>query len=89
MSKTIVFKPEIEAKLKKLRIKTKFVKNWIANRWYNKKWYKDEEEYIALKNRNDTKFYEEVNNWYMFIVTSFDWAITEEGHEYWSKISKL
>jgi hypothetical protein len=31
MSKTIIFKPEFEKKLKKLKIKTKFIKRWLAD----------------------------------------------------------
>jgi hypothetical protein len=81
MSKTIVFKPKIEAKLKKLRIKQKFVKNWKANKWLP--------ESLVNEYRKKDKFYEEDNNWKMFIHYAFEWARTEEGREYWSEISKL
>lgn len=32
MGKTVIFKPEFEEKLKKLRIKRKFLKNWKAEK---------------------------------------------------------
>lgn len=79
MSKTIVFKPEIEAKLKKLRIKQKFVKNWIANKWSDSEFPKDELREIA----------ESAETWRSFINYSFEWCSTTEGFKYWCDISKL
>lgn len=81
MSKTIVFKPEIETKLKKLRIKTKFVKYWIANKWLF--------ESYAKRHRKEANSYEKANNWSLFIICAFQWLLTEEGYDYWNKISKL
>jgi hypothetical protein len=77
MSRTIVFKPEFEAKLKKLKIKTKFVKNWKANKW---------------KVTNPIYQREKANsadNWEWFIIYAFSWQLAPEGHDYWEHISDL
>jgi hypothetical protein len=85
MSKTIVFKKEFEDKLKKLRIKTKFINNL--------KTVKDPlgsitslEDSPSLKERieklND-RYY-----WIDFIYGSFTWDKTPEGHAYWENIAR-
>jgi hypothetical protein len=78
MSKTIVFKSEFEAKLKKLKIKTKFIKNWKANKWENN----DDPIYSRNIANNTT-------SWNIFIVWAFNWKLTPEGHCYWEHISNL
>jgi hypothetical protein len=78
MSKTIVFAPEIEKKLKRLKIKTKFVKYWLAN-----KWKISDPNY----NRHIATLEEKDNNWYNFIGYSFNWSLTEEGKDYWNNIA--
>lgn len=74
-SKTIVFKPEFEAKLKKLKIKTKFVKNFNNPKW------------IIPEN---TESYREgclnAECWTDFINMSFSWRNSPEGFVYWYKI---
>jgi hypothetical protein len=78
MSKTIVFAPEIEKKLKRLKIKTKFVKYWLANKWETTD--PDFKRSIAISAEKD-------NNWFTFINYSFNWNLTEEGWDYWIKIA--
>ena len=77
MSKTITFKPEFEKKLKELRIKTKFVKNWIANKWFS----------------NDPKYCREralnAVGWKEFMIWAFSWELTPEGYEYWNQIFNM
>jgi hypothetical protein len=83
MAKTIVFKPEFEEKLKKLKIKTKFI--------YNIKRDLD----IKLQDTTDKtliKRIEELDDrpsWRLFILGAFVWEYTPEGKDYWSYISTL
>jgi hypothetical protein len=77
MAKTITFKPEFEKKLKKLKIKTKFVKNWKANKWATSNPTANRE--LALQ----------VNSWEEFIMYAFGWNMTSEGYDYWYNISEL
>ena len=74
MSKTITFKPEFEAKLKKLRIKTKFVKYYKANKWIGS-------DPLLMRNACNR-----TTEWYIFIVYAFSWELTEEGYSYWEKV---
>jgi mRNA-degrading endonuclease RelE of RelBE toxin-antitoxin system len=76
MSKTIVFKPEFEKKLKKLKIKTKFVKNLKNPQWP----HPDKTNYYKQE-------FENAPNWKMFIHYAFNWARTPEDHFYWERIS--
>lgn len=75
---TIVFKKEFEVKLKKLRIKTKFI--------HNIKHYRTEgdsfKERIIFLNKESNK------NWRNFILAAFSWENTPEGVNYWSKVSE-
>jgi len=73
MSKTIIFKSEFENKLKKLKIKTKFIKN-LRN-------YK--RTYLTLERLNA------IHNWEDFISLSFKWSSTPEGFEYWDNIANF
>ena len=71
--KTYRFKPEFEEKLKRLRVKKKFLTN-LKNR------YEDNLGPILelLNNRID---------WYNFIIAAFVWENTPEHHDFWSKIA--
>lgn len=74
----LVIKPEFDAKLKKLRIKTKFIK-------YCKTINLDNE--IPPK----TELRRRQNNavrWCDFINYAFLWSATPEGAVYWSEISE-
>ena len=74
-TKTIIFRPEFEEKLKKLKIKTKFVKYWKANK---------------QTNTADSKYCREhalnATDWKRFIIWAFSWELTEEGYDYWDEI---
>lgn len=72
--KTIKFPPEYEEKLKKLKVKTKFVNNLLNYGFYNPNRL---EEY-ARDNHYD---------WYMFIAGGFIWEDTPEEHDFWAKIA--
>lgn len=76
MSKTLTFKPEFEAKLKQLKIKTKFVNNCKKVKW-------PEHQAIRIKECFNT-----TNNWLHFIVYAFHWDSTPEGYDYWFKIAR-
>lgn len=81
MAKTIVFKPEFEKKLKDLRIKTKFVKNFNKKEWPNSiNNYECNIENMHKQCLNAT-------SWYAFVVYAFNWDITPEKQEYWSNIA--
>lgn len=71
MAKTIVFKPEFEAKLKKLKIKTKFVSN-IKKHSHNGSTFNEQ---IAFLNTLLT--------WNGFIRSAFVWSETPEGSDFW------
>ena len=78
MSKTIVFKKEFEDKLKKLKIKTKFVNNIKA--------------YCKLRDRDLQKHIDRLNlqeTWDHFTYWSFIWGETPEGYDYWNNINEL
>jgi hypothetical protein len=74
-SNQIVFKPEFEMKLRKLKIKTKFIKNLLN---YNKSKVIDERTTIEDLNSFTT--------WTNFIGNSFNWRISPEGNKYWITI---
>ena len=78
MSKTIVFKKEFEDKLKKLKIKTKFVMNM---KYYCKINYYDLQDHICDLNR---RIY-----WFNFVDDAFCWYNTLEGRAYWEDIADL
>ena len=71
--KTYTFKPEFEEKLKRLRIKGKFIRN-IKN-GSGKAWIRR------------CKMCEETLSWYGFIVGAFVWVKTAEGQHFWSNIA--
>ena len=76
MSKTITFKPEFEKKLKELKIKTKFVKNFTSKEHGHTKLSEWEQE-----------LFRNTDNWHDFIIYSFVWRNTSEGKFFWSSQS--
>jgi hypothetical protein len=83
MSKTIVFKKEFEDKLKKLKIKTKFLNNLTV-------------ESVNQNTGNHFQTLEEVvehlnskQSYKRFLVGSFIWNTSNEGSEYWHSIYNM
>lgn len=81
MAKTIVFKPEFEKKLKKLRIKTKYVNNLMKPGAIKANTGVQPEDPVEYANNK--------HNWYEFIANTFIWKDTPEGFYFWSRISNL
>jgi hypothetical protein len=73
----IILKPEFEKKLKKLKIKTKFLKNCR-----NPKWRKDLRSADFYRRKMN-----EANSWPFFIDYAFQWVESPEGHEFWKDIA--
>lgn len=73
---TYVFKSEFEKKLKKLKIKTKFLKNVQCSNWNSN-----------LSNIEKCRKLNTEVRWSGFISDAFDWTDTEDGHVYWNKIA--
>jgi len=83
MAKTIVFKKEFEDKLKKLKIKTKFLNNLT----------------VESVNRNSGKGFTTIKEvvghlnsqlyWQSFLSQSFYWHDSNEGSEYWLNLCKI
>lgn len=82
MAKTIVFKPEFEKKLKDLKIKTKFVKNFKI-----KEWPASEHNSVPFSIENNHACCLTTNNWFRFIQNAFNWDTTLEGYDYWKNIA--
>lgn len=76
--KTVVFKPEFETKLKKLRIKTKFVKNLHTIKDYG----------MPYNIYYGKKQFENAEIWSDFICYAFSWDKTPEGEDFWYNIYK-
>jgi hypothetical protein len=76
MAKTIVFQPAFEKKLKKLRIKTKFVKNFNNPKWVTPDLF-DYRRKSCLTSVS----------WRCFITCAFYWTNTSEGYAYWDDIA--
>jgi hypothetical protein len=72
--KPVIFKKEFEDKLKKLRIKTKFVKN-IRN------------QHKGSKLQQRIQYLDRITYWKNFVSAAFFWVNTPEGWKYWVKIS--
>ena len=70
------FTPEFEARLKKLRIKKKFIRNIIN--YHSQKTEREIREFLS--NGRDC-------NWWYFISSPFLWGDSPEGLQYWSKIA--
>lgn len=68
-------KPEFMTKLKKLRIKIKFLNNIV-----NPKWKKADKKIELFECLN-------TNYWDDFILHSFNWENSPEGHDFWENIS--
>lgn len=77
-SKTIVFKPEFEEKLKKLGIKKQFVKNYLKE---------DKWEGADISLAYGQEQFNQAEDWYHFILWAFYWRNTPEGDSFWSLIS--
>jgi hypothetical protein len=77
MTKTIIFKSKFEKKLKKLRIKTKFMKNVKKYVGTN---FSKQDDYMNTINKN-------ANSWHKFIVIAFIWRDTPEKDDFWRKIA--
>lgn len=73
MSKTIVFKPEFETKLKQLKVKTKFVNN--LRKYTNNSM----EDVVAWLNCS--------KSFSLFICNAFLWRSTPEGADFWNNIA--
>ena len=76
MSKTIIFKKEFEDKLKKLRIKTRFVKNFRNPKWD-----------IPINEDKYKKLFNSAKDWNSFIGYAFQWHNTPERFQYWCEIA--
>jgi hypothetical protein len=72
-------KKEFDDKLRKLRIRQKFVRNIITCDRHNMsmKGYTPEE---VISHLNDYV------NWKHFIIHAFDWENSPEGHKFWNSI---
>ena len=77
MAKNIKIQPEFDAKLKKLRIKTKFMNNFG-------KWGPSIEITDVAQYKEDCL---NTNNWDDFIALAFHWALSPEGSEFWFNIA--
>lgn len=69
-------KPEFMAKLKQLRVKTKFMDNIMNPKWIN---MLRKEEYLT-----DTLT---LGSWYSFIGNAFNWENSPEGYDFWEDIN--
>jgi predicted CopG family antitoxin len=75
--KTIIFKEEFEAKLKKLKVKRRFVRNLRAS--------------VETKKNNIELAVNVLNgydNFELFCIQAFSWGRTSEGVEFWQEISE-
>ena len=68
-------KPEFMAKLKQLRVKTKFMNNIMDPKWIN---MLHKEEYLT----NTLT----LGSWYGFIGNAFYWENSPEGYDFWEDI---
>jgi len=90
----IQFKPEFELKLKRLRIKSKFVKEMKS--YVSRKLLLPRELKLHLKgvdrnthrNIDSAAILNKQKDWNEFIVKSFSWEETKDGYPYWYEISK-
>lgn len=96
---TIQFKPEFELKLKRLRIKGKFIKElrmhlsreslkYIEGK---KQWihvYSTKVDMSTHRTMDSAIFLNGLKSWKTFIFVGFFWNETEDGIEYWKAISK-
>jgi len=68
----LIIKPEFDKKLKKLRVKTRFLNNLKRepNTW------------------KTLYFLNKCDSFMAFIFSAFSWGDTPEGNDYWHEISK-
>mgnify|MGYP003529820338 CR=1 FL=1 len=78
MAKTITFKPEFETKLKKLKIKTKFINNLKHGKGILQR------TYPLLKDR--VNIINDSPDWRSFVTEAFIWIDTPEKETYWFEI---
>jgi len=69
----LIIKPEFDEKLKKLRVKTRFLNN-LKGQHYNPE--------ISLQLLNKCRSFSG------FVILAFSWYKTPEGNDYWYIISK-
>lgn len=67
-------KPEFMAKLKQLKIKTRFMNNVMNPQWIDS----DHEIYLQKCIK--------ASNWIWFLSHAFQWINTPEGDDFWSNI---
>ena len=92
MGVEIQFKFEFESKLKKLRIKSKFVKEMKS--YVSRKLLLPRELKLHLKgvdrnthrNIDSAAILNQSKNWETFIVNAFIWEETSDGYMYWREI---
>lgn len=73
-------KPEFMTKLKKLKIKTKFLNNIVNPKWNLNCWESEDPNAVLKQCLND-------NTWIGFIAFAFLWDNTPEGSAFWCNIS--
>jgi len=83
MAKTIVFKKEFEDKLKKLKIKTKFLNNLTVESVNQNTGNHFQTLEEVVEHLNSKQSYER------FLVESFMWNTSNEGSEYWFNIYNM
>lgn len=94
MGVEIQFKFEFESRLKKLRIKSKFVKEMKS--YVSRKLLLPRELKLHLKgvdrnthrNIDSATILNQSEGWFAFIYQGFDWFESEDGYLYWLEISK-
>jgi len=74
----LIIRPKFDTKLKKLRIKTKFLKYCKNPKWGNPSYA---ERCVEIQNTT--------LDWTVFISHAFQWTNTPEGGDYWSNIAFL
>lgn len=69
-----VFKPKFETKLRRLGVRSQFMKNIVR-------------EARGVKLNEKLSFLKQQKEWDDFIAWAFTWENTPEGHDFWQKIS--
>jgi len=94
----IQFKPDFELKLKRMRIKSKFLKE-LRNH-INRELLLNIEEGNAMflhgalinrathRNIDSAIILNRLKHWRQFITLAFAWEETEDGYQYWNEILK-
>jgi len=73
---------EFEAKLKKLRIKRKYLSNFKAQNNHTTA------NLICNNVRRSIEEGHEISDFYLFICAYFIWSETPEGYDFWRKIAE-